>query len=250
MNLKTHKQDEENIHQRGGLFYKFQEYLGEFVYGGIDGSVTTFAVVAGSVGASLDSSVVIILGFANLLADGFAMSVGSYLSNKSELENYQKNKTQEYWEVNHLPEVERQEVREIYQEKGFSGELLEQVVNTITSDKDRWVDIMMKEELGMVEGSKSPVAMGAITYLSFVVMGIIPLISYVLDYYILDYMAGFSNLFVTSCVLTSLGFIAIGWLKSYVTQSNKVKSIGETLILGAGAALVSYFVGNILEKIL
>ncbi|MEQ9022461.1 MAG: VIT1/CCC1 transporter family protein, partial [Pseudomonadales bacterium] len=83
---------------------RIQAYLGEFVYGGIDGSVTTFAVVAGSAGANLESSIVIILGFANLIADGFAMSVGSYLSTKSEKENYEKHKAIEYWEVDNLPE--------------------------------------------------------------------------------------------------------------------------------------------------
>jgi VIT1/CCC1 family predicted Fe2+/Mn2+ transporter len=98
----------------------FQDYLGEFVYGGIDGSVTTFAVVAGSAGAALNSEVVIILGFANLIADGFAMSVGSYLSTKSEKENYNKHKKIEYWEVDNLPDKEKEEIRDIYRAKGFS----------------------------------------------------------------------------------------------------------------------------------
>jgi VIT1/CCC1 family predicted Fe2+/Mn2+ transporter len=84
------------LHGGETFFSKYQEYLGEFVYGGIDGSITTFAVVAGAVGAGLDNSVILILGFANLFADGFAMSVGSYLSNKSELDNYKKHKKIEY----------------------------------------------------------------------------------------------------------------------------------------------------------
>ena len=75
--------NENTLHKSSGFLKKYEAYLGEFVYGGIDGCVTTFAVVAGSVGAGLDSSIIIILGFANLLADGFAMSVGAYLSNKT-----------------------------------------------------------------------------------------------------------------------------------------------------------------------
>ena len=95
--LGSNGHEEDILHQSKGWFSKWQDYIGEFVYGGIDGSVTTFAVVAGSAGAGLDSSVIIILGFANLLADGFAMSVGSYLSNKSEKENYEKHRQIEYW---------------------------------------------------------------------------------------------------------------------------------------------------------
>ncbi len=241
-----HQHNELQLHHQKSAFAKFQDYLGEFVYGGIDGSVTTFAVVAGSVGAGLDSAVIIILGFANLLADGFAMSVGAYLSTKSEKANYDKHKKVEYWEVEHLPEVEREEVREIYRNKGFEGELLEKVVDVITADKDRWVDVMMKEELEMMEESKSPIKMGAVTYLSFVLIGLIPLVVYVLDYTV-----GFpGNLFFWSCIFTSFGFIIVGFLKTYVTETPIWKGILETLILGAIAAGVSYFVGDILEGII
>ncbi|CAE7365809.1 alh-9, partial [Symbiodinium pilosum] len=186
------------------------EYLGEFVYGGIDGSVTTFAVVAGAAGAQLDSAVVIILGFANLLADGFAMSVGSYLSTKSEKENYNKHKDIEYWEVDNLPEKEREEIREIYEAKGFKGELLEQVVHVITEDRHRWVDVMMKEELEMTEETKSPVAMGAVTFMSFLLFGFIPLLVYVIDY-----SSGLdADLFLWSSVMTAVVFGLIGYLKA------------------------------------
>lgn len=234
-------------HQGGGWSSKWEDYIGEFVYGGIDGSVTTFAVVAGSAGANLDSSVVIILGFANLIADGFAMSIGSYLSNKSEQEQYEKHKAIEYWEVDHLPEKEVEEIREIYAAKGFEGELLEKVVEVITSDKDRWVDVMMKEELNMTESDKSPIAMGAMTFLAFVLVGLIPLISYVWDYVA---ETNGAHLFLTSSILTSIAFIGVGWLKALVSQTNKIKSIIETLALGAAAAFVSYFVGSVLEGIL
>ncbi len=235
--------DEDALHGTNTFYKRFQNYLGEFVYGGIDGSVTTFAVVAGSVGASLDSSIIIILGFANLLADGFAMSVGAYLSTKSERENYEKHKAVEYWEVDNIPEKEREEVREIFAAKGFEGELLEQVVDVITSDRDRWVDLMMKEELEMIPESKSPFAMGAVTYLAFVTVGLVPLVIYVWDY-----IFGFEgNMFLVTCILTGLAFSVIGFLKTYVTQTNRWKGILETLILGAIAAAVSYFVGDLLE---
>jgi vacuolar iron transporter family protein len=233
--------------QRHGLADRFQEYLGEFVYGGIDGAVTTFAVVAGSAGASLDITVILILGFANLLADGFSMSVGAYLSTKSERESYQKHRRTEYREVEEIPEMERDEIREIYRAKGFEGDLLEKVVAVITADKDRWVDVMMKEELELIPESKSPLAIGAVTYLSFVVVGIIPLLAYLIDY---DGGRTDKELFIWSCGLTSVGFVIIGWLKARVTGSSIPRGIAETLLLGGIAAAVSYLVGNGLERII
>ena len=230
----------------GSWFKKYQDYLGEFVYGGIDGAITTFAVVAGSVGAGLDNAVIVILGFANLIADGFSMSVGSYLSTKSVKENYNKLRLREYWEIEHDPESERQEVREIYQSKGFEGELLEEVVETITSDKDRWVDIMMKEELLMAEETKSPFMMGLVTYISFILIGLIPLAVYVINYFIP--VSG--NLFTWTSIFTTIAFILIGWLKSHVTETSTLKSVLETLTLGIIAATLAYFVGDILEKLI
>ncbi|MEX0289159.1 MAG: VIT1/CCC1 transporter family protein [Flavobacteriaceae bacterium] len=239
-------QDEQRIHGERGLFRKFEKYLGEFVYGGIDGCVTTFAVVAGSVGAGLNSSIIIILGFANLLADGFAMSIGAYLSTKSEKDNYQKHKQIEFWEIDNMPEMERQEIREIYQAKGFDGPLLEQVVEVITADKERWVNDMMKEELEMIEEDKSPITIGAVTYVSFLLIGLIPLLIYVADYISpID-----QNLFLIASILTGMGFVIIGWMKTYVNQTSKLRGIMETLSLGGIAALVAYYVGDLLEGII
>ena len=235
----------ETAHQPQHAFKKFQDYLGEFVYGGIDGSVTTFAVVAGATGANLDSSVVIILGFANLIADGFSMSVGNYLSKKTERELYQKHEKTEYWEIENMPEVEREEVREIYRAKGFEGELLEQVVAKITEDKDRWVAAMMKDELEMISETKSPLSMALATFISFVLIGFIPLSIYVVDYIFKLPI----SLFWASTILTSLAFVGIGWLKSFVNQSGKLKSIAETLFLGAVAAGLAYWVGAVLEQL-
>lgn len=237
---------ENELHQQV-IPQRYQKYLGEFVYGGIDGCVTTFAVVAGSVGAGLETSIIIILGFANLLADGFAMSIGAYLSSKSERDNFKKHEKVEYWEVDNIPDAEREEVREIYREKGFEGELLEQVVDVITSDRDRWVREMMKNELEMIQEDRSPLAIGAVTYGSFVLLGLIPLVLYVVDW-----VRGSTseNLFLWTCVLTALGFTIIGFLKTYVTETNRLRGILETLVLGAIAAAVAYFVGDVIEGLL
>lgn len=238
--------NESTLHKQHPFLSGFENYLGEFVYGGIDGCVTTFAVVAGSVGAGLNSSIIIILGFANLFADGFAMSIGAYLSSKTEKDNYNKHKQVEYWEVENIPEKEKDEIRDIYRAKGFTGDLLEKIVGVITADKDRWVDVMMKEELEMAENQKSPYLIGFVTYVSFISIGLIPL-----TIYLTDYFSPFQgDLFVWSSILTAAGFILIGWLKSYVTQTNIFRSIFETLILGAIAAFVAYYVGDLLEQLI
>jgi len=232
------------IHQENSGFGKLQEYLREFVYGGVDGAVTTFAVVAGGFGAGLDSGIIIILGFANLLADGFSMSVGAYLSAKSERENYRKHQEIEYWEVDNLPEIERQEIEDIYKAKGFTGDLLQQVVDQITSNKDLWVAEMMKDELNMMEDTKSPFKVGLATLIAFILVGFIPLLVYLWDFF---YPSDF-NAFLWTTILTGIAFLMVGWLKSIVTQTSLLKSLAETVALGALAAIIAYYVGDLLEQ--
>lgn len=245
--IKQNAHSETEIHGLGENSTSLKEYIGEFVYGGIDGSVTTFAVVAGSTGASLETSVILILGFANLIADGFSMSVGDFFSTKATIDNYNKHKNIEYWEVDNLPEIEREEIREIYRNKGLEGQELEAVVKAITSDRDRWVDVMMKEELEMQQETRSPLSTAAVTFGSFVLVGLIPLVAYVLDF---AEGIGSGNMFLTSSIMTGVAFGLIGLLKSYVTETKIIRGILETLLLGGVAAIISYYVGDVLEVIL
>ncbi|HSF53946.1 MAG TPA: VIT1/CCC1 transporter family protein [Algoriphagus sp.] len=235
---------EGDIHSIETKFGKLQEYLREFVYGGIDGAVTTFAVVAGGFGANLDPGILIILGCANLLADGFSMSVGAYLSAKSERDNFNKHEKIEYWEVENLPDVEREEIAEIYREKGFKGELLTKIVDHICSDKDLWVSEMMKDELGMMRDTKSPFKIGLATLISFILVGVIPLLVYLWDFFFPTEM----NIFLWTSILTGLAFLIVGWLKGIVNQTSAIRSISETVALGLLAAVVAYYVGDILES--
>ena len=235
---------EAHLHQVNRYFQKFQEYIREFVYGGIDGAVTTFAVVAGGFGADLDAGIIIILGFANLLADGFSMSVGAFLSAKSDKENYKKHEAIEYWEIENLPDVEREEIADIYKAKGFQGELLEKVVDQITSNKDLWVAEMMKDELNLMEETKSPFKIGLATFISFLIVGFIPLLVYLWTFFYPSPI----NIFFWTSVLTALAFVMIGSLKSLVNQTSAIKSIAETVALGLLAAVVAYYVGDILEN--
>ena len=238
---------EAQLHHQNTKLARYSDYLGEFVYGGIDGSVTTFAVVAGSAGANLPVQIVLILGFANLIADGFSMSVGNFLSVKSEIDNYNKHKRTEYWEIDNIPDAEREEIREIYVNKGFTGEILEKIVETVTADRDLWVNEMMKEELEMQEPNKSPYKTAGATFLSFLVVGLIPLLVYIYEYI---GKIKFDNTFLISSLLTGVAFITIGYMRSYVTHTNKLKSIIQTLLLGAIAAGLAYFVGAFLKQLL
>lgn len=239
---------ETDIHSKEKILFFNKEYISEFVYGGIDGAITTFAVVAGAEGASLGLSVVIILGLANLIADGFSMSVGNFISTKAARDNFDRHKAIENWEVDNLADTEVNEVREIYAAKGFKGELLEQVVEVITSNKEVWVDTMMKEELEMNKDSKTPIKTASVTFISFVVVGSIPLLSYI---FAREKLAeNTQDLFFYSSVLTCVALAIVGSLKSMVTQRNLLVGMSETVLLGGLAALTAYFVGDVLESIL
>ncbi|MFT7281167.1 MAG: VIT1/CCC1 family predicted Fe2+/Mn2+ transporter, partial [Cyclobacteriaceae bacterium] len=159
---------------------------------------------------------------------------------------YEKHRQHEYWEIENLYETEVEEIRAIYREKGFEGQLLEDIVTKITEDEDLWVDTMMKEELEMVKETKSPFQMGTATFISFIIFGMIPLSVYVIDFFLqLE-----SSLFMYSAILTSIGFIIIGFLKSKFNETSIFRSIGETLLLGGAAATLSYYVGGIIEQLI
>lgn len=220
--------------------------MSEFVYGGMDGSITTFAVVAGAAGANLDSVIIIMLGVANLVADGFAMSVGSYLSSKSEKQRYNLYKEREYWEIKNLRDSEVEELREIFQQKGFDGELLEKAVARVSENEDHWVDMMMKHELQMIPDNRTSFAIALATFLAFISVGVIPLVIYITDHI----QPLNTNLFLISSILTGIAFLLIGLLKANVTETSWPKAVLETLFLGSVAASLAYFAGNILEKLL
>lgn len=172
------------------MYKRTEKYLGQIVYGGIDGIVTTFAVVAASVGAGLSSSIIIVLGLANLVADGFSMGISAYLSAKSE----------------------------------------------------RSIKLKRNQPL---EGELNPKKVGIATFASFVVIGFVPVLVYVADY-IFDLKL--SNTFLVASVLAALAFATVGWLKSIVADEPKPTAMGETLLLGAIAASIAFYIGDALER--
>ena len=122
-------------------------YVGDAVLGAIDGCVTTFAVVSGVVGANLPQKIALILGLANLCADGFSMAVSNYQKAASELQRIAQAGRIEARHIEEVPEGEREEIRQLFAQKGFTGALLEDIVAVITQDRKRWVETMLTEEL-------------------------------------------------------------------------------------------------------
>ncbi len=220
------------------------EYLKEMVLGGTDGIVTTFAVVAGVEGAGLAAGVILILGIANILADGLSMAVGNYLGSKSEQDFYNSERAREKWEIENVPEHERDEIRQIYATKGFEGELLEQVVSKITENKERWLDVMMLEELQMIDERQNPLRSAITTFVAFIGFGTIPLLAYITA---LVFQFSTDSLFGYCITLTGLALFLVGVLRSRFTHHNWLLSGLEILCLGGAAGAVSYFVGEMLQ---
>jgi vacuolar iron transporter family protein len=226
----------------------------DFVYGATDGVVTTFAVVAGVTGASLSPSVVLILGFANLFADGFSMAVGNYLSSRSRIEYIQRERKREERSIENIGQHEIQKIREIYQSKGFYNELLEEVVNVIISKKKIWLDTIMKEKLGLIEDkseSEKPLKKAITTFVAFNVIGLIPLIPFVFIYFagIVYYSSvEVERIFAYSVVFTTISLFSIGFIKGKVVYKSPIKSGMVTLTIGGMAAIVSFLVGNLLSE--
>jgi len=246
-NLENFETHDELVSHRKSFFGKYEAFVPEFVYGGIDGAVTTFAVVAAASGAELGAGVVLILGISNMLADGLSMSIGSFLSTKTDLERYDHIKTQEYTETEKFPAEETEEIREIYKAKGFSGPLLEDIVHHITTHQDLWVDEMMVGEHGLIREEKHPSANALVTFTAFCILGFIPISPYV---YALVAGIELPNAFTIACFTTAIAFVIIGYLKGAVNQTNKARAVLETLFLGGIAATVAFVVGDWLEKLL
>jgi VIT1/CCC1 family predicted Fe2+/Mn2+ transporter len=221
-------------------------YLRDFIYGAIDGAVTTFAVVAGVEGASLSANVVLILGGANLLADGFSMAVSNFLGLRAERQQLERARREEELHVRLVPEGEREEIRQIFAAKGFEGDDLERVVEVITSDYDLWVSTMLSEELGLGGVAPSPVRAGAATFVAFILVGSFPLLAFVFDALA---PGGLDHVFAWSAAMTAVAFFAVGSLKARFVEQAWWRSGLETLAIGGAAAVLAYLVGAFIESL-
>lgn len=212
-------------------------YVGDAVLGGIDGCVTTFAVVAGAVGADFPGYVVIVLGFANLVADGFSMAVSNYQNAKSRHEEVEEARRTEAHHIDTVPDGERAEVAEIFRRKGFEGEQLDDIVDVITADRTLWIETMLSEELGLQLDGPSPLRAGLVTFAAFLVVGLFPLLPFLAQ--------GLTPAltFGVSAVITALAFFGVGAAKGWVLGRSALRAGTETLLMGSSAAAIAYGIG-------
>ncbi len=220
-----------------------QSYLGDAVLGSIDGCVTTFAVVAGAVGGGLPDMVIIVLGFANLVADGFSMASSNFLSVKSQREEIDNAWQEEKAHIAQVPQGEREEVRQIFEKKGFDGDILDTVVDKITQREDVWVGTMIVEERGLQTEGRRPLWAGIATFTAFLSIGFMPLIPFVIPG-----MAA-KTAFVISIGVTALAFLAVGLAKGLVLRQSMIRAGLETLIIGGGAATLAYLAGHVIRRL-
>jgi len=173
------------------------------------------------------------------------MAAGSYLSIKSEQDYHQQEYNREKWEIENYPEGEIEEVRQIYKNKGFTGKTLDKAVKIITSDKERWLETMMREELGIIQDDKAPKLVATVTFAAFVVCGLLPLLAFIL----LHYVPSFSNInpFLFSSIITGITIFIIGALRSLFIAKNWIIAGLEMFFVGGAAATVAYGIGFVLK---
>ena len=216
-------------------------YLRDWIYGGIDGAVTTLAVVTGVAGAQLSGWIILALGFANLFADGFSMAASNYLGTKSEHDDWQRLRDIENRHIDLAPDGEREEVRQIFARKGFEGEELRRIVELITSDRERWVQTMLMDEYGLPHAVRSPWIAALCTFTAFLICGLSPLV---------PYLFGSEHSFTLSVLLTGIVFFVIGSVKSRWSTSSWWHSGFTTLLVGGIAASLAYLTGVIIKRLL
>lgn len=216
-------------------------YLRDWVYGGIDGTVTTFAIIAGAVGADLSSRFLLILGIANLIADGFSMAAANYSGTKAEIEEYRFVRHMEERHIEQAPDGEREEIRQIFAARGFKGKTLEAAVEVITSEKEHWIDMMMTEEHGLPRITRSPVTAGLVTFLAFIICGFVPIAPFAL---------GLPASVSVSIAMAAVVFFLIGSLRSRWSPLHWLRTGTEVLVIGLVSAGLAYLVGDFLRQII
>jgi VIT1/CCC1 family predicted Fe2+/Mn2+ transporter len=232
----------DNIRQRLGNKPASQN-VSDAVLGGIDGCVTTFAVVSGAVGAGFPASVAVILGFANLTADGFSMAVSNYESIQAQREFVDHLRATEEHHIEQVPQGEREEIRQIFSNKGFSGSTLDAIVETISQDRHLWVETMLSEEYGLQKHVPDPVRSALTTFFAFILVGACPLLPFLLP------GLEMNSRFIASLLIAALVFFLIGMLKSLVFNRPALMSGISTLIKGGLAATLAYLTGYLLQHL-
>jgi vacuolar iron transporter family protein len=229
----------------------FASYFKEVIYGGVDGIITTFAVVAGFSGATLSNEtttqlsflVALLFGLANLFADGISMGLGNFLSVRSDQDLYNGMRKREALEIREHPEYEFQETVTILMKKGYSEEDARTIAKLYQKNENYWVDFMMNHEIKMPDPrGESAIFTSVATFLSFISFGIIPLVPF-----IAMPQGEPSTVFLYSVIGTAFALCLLGLLKWKIVGSSLKKSLLEVLVIGGIAAIMAFLVGSLFE---
>jgi VIT1/CCC1 family predicted Fe2+/Mn2+ transporter len=212
-------------------------HLREAVLGAIDGTVTTFAIVAGVAGAGLPIGVVLALGTANVVADGFSMAAGIYAGGHANLEDTARRRAWFTALVARDPDAARARLTRLLATRGLSGEALEQATEAIRQSRSAWIGLLV--DGNDAPSAPSPARDAAATFLAFLSCGMLPLVPFAL---------GLPNPFATSVLATAVTFAGIGALRSRWSLRRWWISAAETLLIGGAAALIAYGVGRLFES--
>ena len=213
----------------------------DIVLGVSDGLTVPFALAAGLSGAVTSNFIVFIAGVAEMLAGAIAMGLGGYLSEKSHAQIYHKELERERREVDEVPEIERHEVREIWKARGYRGEELNRLVEVIINDRRRWVDFMMREELGLIEPAAGAAYKTSLTIgLSYMVGALVPMCPFLLP-------VPMNQALLVSTLTTLTALFLVGVLKARFTGGSWWRNGIETLLIGAAAAGAAYVLVRLLS---
>jgi len=234
---------EEQHQTEGGL-------LKPMIFGGLDGILTSFAIVAGAAGGSLSTGVVLVLGFSNIFADALSMGVGEFLSSKAENEWIISERKREAWEMENYPEGEINEMIDIYESRGMKREDAKMVIETMSKYKDFFIDVMMAEELQLQvpeeDHTWESFKEGVVMFSSFAVFGSFPLLGYVVFPTFFPDMTT-ESLFYSACAVTGIVLFGMGCVKSKFSATNWFLCGMETLLLGGACATVAYTIGQLVD---
>lgn len=212
--------------------------LRDFILGCQDGLVNVLGIVLGVAAATVSTKLILISGLAATFAESISMAAVAYTSMKASRDFYEAERKREMGEVEKVPETERQEIRDIYFKKGFKGKMLDSIVRIISSNKKRWVDIMMDEELKLSPEKSTPVQAAIVVGLSAFVGSLIPLLPF--------FLFAIQNAFWYSLIISSIVLFGIGLFKARVTTGSLLKSGIEMAVIGMLAAIAGYLIGLVL----
>lgn len=216
--------------------------LRDFILGAQDGLVNVLGIVLGVSAATAATKFILIAGLAATFAESISMAAVAYTSMKASREFYNFEKRREMKEIEETPEMEKKEIYDIYFKKGFSGKILDTIVRRITSNKKRWLDIMMQEELKLSEEKTTPMQDAILVGLSAIAGSVVPLFPY--------FFFGVQQALWYALGISSVILFIIGWYKARVTAGSMLKSGAEMVVIGMLAAIAGYAIGTALGAIL